>query len=199
MYDHLNGSLAEKNPTSVVVDVNGLGFLVHIPLSTYGVLPSLGEPVRLLVQLIVREDDLSLYGFQTRGERDLFRLLISVSGIGPKIAMTALSGIPIDQLKRAIADGDLAVLTSISGVGRKTAERIVIELREKLSIERKSAGLAGLPGDAAAPAAEDALQALVSLGYRKPDAKAALEKVLKNSDAQKYSVERLIRDALRNV
>lgn len=198
MYEYLEGKLAEKTPATAVLETGGIGFLVHIPVSTYSRLPPLGASVKVLLHFLVREDAHILYGFLTAEERDLFRYLISVTGIGPKIAMTALSGIPIDDLKQAIVDGAVPVLTAISGIGRKTAERIIIELREKIVVEKRTAP-GGAPGSAKGsdPLAEDCLQALVALGYRKQDAKAAVEKALNQAGPSGFSVEDLIRAALK--
>lgn len=197
MYHYLHGKLVEKSPMLAVVDVNGVGYDVHIPLSTYSGLPALGAEVKLLTHFIVREDAQLLHGFLTEDERELFRLLISVSGIGPRVATTALSGLPIQDLKEAIATGAIPVLTAISGIGKKTAERLIVELKEKMVLEQRT--LKSPPVSAAGRIVEDSLQALVSLGYRKPDAKAAVEKAVKDKDGQLLSVEELIRASLKYV
>jgi len=197
MYHYLQGKLVEKSPMLAVLDVNGVGYDVHIPLSTYSGLPSLGSEVKLLTHFIVREDAQLLHGFLTEDERELFRLLISVSGIGPRVATTALSGLPIQDLKEAIATGAIPVLTAISGIGKKTAERLIVELKEKMVLEQRT--LKSPPVSAAGRIVEDSLQALVSLGYRKPDAKAAVEKAVKDKEGQSLSVEELIRASLKYV
>lgn len=197
MYHYLHGKLVEKSPMLAVLDVNGVGYDVHIPLSTYSGLPALGSEVKLLTHFIVREDAQLLHGFLTEDERELFRLLISVSGIGPRVATTALSGLPIHDLKEAIATGAISVLTAISGIGKKTAERLIVELKEKMVLEQRT--LKGPPVSAAGRIVEDSLQALVSLGYRKPDAKAAVEKAVKDKEGQSLSVEELIRASLKYV
>ncbi len=199
MYHHLQGKLLEKNPMNVILDVHGVGYDVHIPLSTYSALPPVGTEVRLLTHFIVREDAHLLHGFLTEEERELFRLLISVSGIGPKVATTALSGLPIEDLKEAIATGAIHVLTGISGIGKKTAERLVVELKEKMVLEKRSSKAA--PSESlggSSRVVEDSLQALVSLGYRKADAKAAVEKAMKDKTGV-VSVEDLIRASLKYV
>jgi Holliday junction DNA helicase RuvA len=200
MYHYLSGRLVDKTPTSVVIELGGVGYQVQIPVSTYGGLPEPGQSVRLLTHFVVREDSHALYGFLTEEERRLFKLLISVSGIGPKIAMTALSGIPVAELKKAIVDGALHILSGISGIGRKTAERIVVELREKLVLEGRegSAGLR-LPVGKQDALIEDSLQALMALGYRRQSAKEAIQKALKTPEAEKLSVEDLIRVSLKYV
>lgn len=200
MYSYLSGRLVEKLPTAVVIDVQGVGYHVQIPVSTFSALPSLGETVKLLTHFVVREDHQALYGFATAEERDMFRLLMSVSGIGPKMAVTVLSGIAIEELKKAIIDGSLVVLTQISGIGRKTAERIIVELREKIVLDKRSAGtpLTELVR-ANEQLVDDSVQALVSLGYKKQSAKEAVQKVLCQPDSAKNSVQELIRSALKFV
>lgn len=197
MFNYLSGKLVEKSPTTVVLDVNGVGYDMTIPVSTYATLPSPGEAVKLLTHFVVREDAQLLYGFATEDERKMFRLLISISGIGPKIANTALSGILVEDLKSAIKEGNVALLTSISGIGKKTAERIVIELREKVIVEGgKTAGkssLSALPSEQ-----KDAVQALVALGYSKSEAQAAVDKAASNA-AEKLAVDQLVRVALKYV
>ena len=198
MYQYLNGNLVEKNAASLVIDVGGVGYHVQIPVSTFSALPELGKSVRILTHFVVREDGHFMFGFFTEEERQLFRLLISVSGIGPKTAMTALSGVAIPELKRALIDGDLAVLTGISGIGRKTAERMVVELREKMVLEERRAPTPGL-GKKESPVVEDSVRALIELGYKKQNAQDAIEKALKNVDPGKIKLEELIRASLRYV
>ena len=130
MIGSLNGKLIEKNPTALIIECSGVGYEVKISLTTFSAIGS-DESIKVFTQFIVREDAQLLFGFATKEERDIFNHLISVSGIGPKTALTALSGIPVPELKRAIIDGDLAVLTGVSGIGKKTAERMIVELREK--------------------------------------------------------------------
>jgi len=200
MYHYLSGKLIEKTPTSVVMDVNGVGYDILIPVSTYSSLPALGQSVKLLTHFVVREDAQLLYGFGTDEERKMFRLLISVSGIGPKIATTALSGILVEDLKLAIKDGNISVLTSISGIGKKTAERMVVELREKVILDgSKSTSLSGSRGTIMISSeAEDAVQALIALGYSKNQAQIAVEKAVKSS-ADKLPIDKLVRVALKFV
>ena len=132
MIAYLQGTIVQKNPTDLVIDVNGVGYAVNIPLSTFEKLEHSTGTVKIFTYLHVREDIMQLYGFATEAEREIFRLLISVSGIGPKMAQGILSGLSINEFKQAILDGNIPALTSISGVGKKTAERLVIELRDKL-------------------------------------------------------------------
>ena len=200
MYDYISGRLVEKSAASMVVDVAGIGYAVSIPVSTFAALPEVGQNVKILTHFVVREDMQALYGFYTEEERRLFRLLLSVSGIGPKSALTVLSGISIADLKRAIVNGNLAVLTGIPGIGRKTAERLVIELREKIVVDEKKVHSSTLDKLQAQDALiEDSLRALVELGYRKQNAQEAIRKAVKNLEDGKYSVPDLIRASLKYV
>ncbi len=200
MYHYLNGKLVEKTATHLVLEAGGVGYQIHIPVSTYAALPSPGHEVRILTHFVVREDAHTLYGFLTEDERHLFRQLISVSGIGPKMAMTALSGISLPELKQAIIEGALPVLTAIAGIGRKTAERIVVELREKLVVEERSKPQpVGVKSQVESSLIEDSLRALVELGYRRQNAKDAIQKAIKDSGSQKLAVSDLIRASLKYV
>lgn len=200
MYQYLSGILTEKTAAAAVLDVQGIGYYVQIPLSTFSALPELGKQVKLLIHFIVREDAQALYGFATEEERQFFRCLISISGIGPKTALTALSGIPVSEFKRAIIDGDLGVLTGVSGIGKKTAERMIIELREKVVIEeRKELSPAGKKAAVFSGAAEDSVRALMELGYKKQNAQEAVEKALRNFESGKAGIEDLIRVSLRYI
>lgn len=198
MFSYLQGTLALKHPTQVVVDVGGIGYEVFIPLSTYSALPDQGQAVCILTHVHIREDAHLIYGFVTEEERSLFKLLLTVSGIGPKMALTVLSGLELTHLKGAIIHEDLAALTSISGIGRKTAERIIIELREKVLLDEKSAQRKTSEkfseGDALI---QDTVLVLLSLGYKKQNAQEAIKKVLGSSGSKKLSVEELVRASLK--
>jgi Holliday junction DNA helicase RuvA len=200
MYHHLNGKIVEKTPTAVILDVNGTGYEVRVSLSTFSSLPNAGETVKLLTHFIVREDLQALYGFATEEEREAFKLLISISGIGPKLAITLLSGVTLAELKRAIQEKNVSVLTAISGIGQKTAERVIVELKDKIGRPETSAGKE-LVHDAniSDQMVEDSVLALVSLGYTKQKAKDAVQKALKTSSGKKVSVEEIIRAALKHV
>src|SRR5579863_10570998 len=168
MITFLQGKLVEALPTQVVVDVNGVGYEVLIPLSSFDKLPQPGQSVKLLTQLVVREDAHTLYGFMTPEERNLFRLLVdTVSGIGPKTALNVLSGISVTAFRGAVANGDIKALSQISGVGKKTAERIVVELKDKVGAagawEAASAQRALSPSD---QRLNDAVLALLALGFK---------------------------------
>jgi Holliday junction DNA helicase RuvA len=176
MITYLHGKLMEALPTQITVDVNGVGYDVLIPLSSFDKLPAPGQPVKILTHLVVREDAHVLYGFMTPGERGLFRLLVqTVSGIGPKIALNILSGISVTAFRGAVASGDLKMLSHISGVGKKTAERIVIELKDKIGpggvLEAQSAQRALSAGE---QKINDAVLALVALGFKPAEAHEAI-------------------------
>jgi len=204
MIAHLSGTLLAKHATSVILDVAGVGYEVTIPVTTFYDLAEPGSPVRLRVYTHVREDALQLFGFRTERERELFTLLISVSGIGPKSGIAMLSGMSADEIVAAIRTNNLARLTSIPGVGRKTAERVVIELRDKMAALSSPALEEELAAGAAAGAPltedalrEDALSALVNLGYQKAAAeKAVTQAVTEGGD---LSVELLLRRSLRHL
>jgi len=171
MIGRLTGRLAAKTPDQVLLDVGGVGYVVHIPLSTFYELPESENPTSLWIHTHVREDTLALYGFLTEHERSLFLLLLGVAGIGPKVALTVLSGIPPAELASALRNQDVRRLVAIPGVGKKTAERMVLELAEKVA-----AFAAEQPAETpAAVAAEDVVSALVNLGYRKTEAEKAVE------------------------
>ena len=191
----LDGRLAEKEPTRVVVDVGGVGYEAAIPLSSYDRLPAAGQRVRLLTVPVVREDAHLLFGFMTAEERELFLLLTSVNGIGPKLGLAVLSGLSVRDLKAAIAAGDVKRLSGISGIGKKTAERLVLEMRDKLG---KGDLAEALTADRAAGPAEaklrDAYLALVSLGYKPADAQRMVKDV-----AVQIAPDSSLEDVLRKV
>ncbi|MDD5086060.1 MAG: Holliday junction branch migration protein RuvA [Candidatus Omnitrophica bacterium] len=195
MFDYLSGKLIEKSPTRIVVDVHGVGYAVNIPLSSFHILPDVESDIQILAHLQIKEDEWQLYGFLTREERDLFRLMLSVSGIGPKTALTVLSGIGLDDLKRALIGEDIEVLTAISGIGRKTAERMIVELKEKVVLEEKRIPLRGGKGRDAFFA--DSVSALVSLGYKRQSAQEAVKKVLSEAVKPVSDVEELIKESLK--
>src|ERR1700685_2340075 len=178
MIAQLRGTLADKRPNQVLVDVGGVGYLVHIPLSTFYALGDLHANVTLLIHTQVREDAIALYGFLSAREKHLFELLISASGVGPVLALKILSGMSVDDLVPAVRSGDIARLTRIPGVGRKTAERMVVELRDKLA-KMETPGEAR-PPVAAAGAAADVVSALLNLGYEERTAEQAVERAAKD-------------------
>ena len=193
MISVLEGTLIEKKPSDVVLNVGGVGFRTIVPLSTYRGLPDLGASARLLTHLIVREDSIELYGFLTSAEREMFRALISVSGIGPKLGLAVLSGLSPDVFHRAVIDEDLGLLTSVSGIGKKTAQRMIVELKEKLSgMDVSSIG----GGDPGREEMGDAVMALMQLGLTRPSAREAVLRV-KHEAGCDLPVEEVIKRALR--
>jgi Holliday junction DNA helicase RuvA len=200
MYHYLNGKIVEKTPARAVLDVNGVGYEVRISVNTFSQLPDLGQTAKLLTHFVVREDAQLLYGFASEDERELFRLLLSVSGIGPKMAITMLSGMTIPELKAAIKDSAIAVLSSISGIGKKTAERVVVDLKDKLPREAGKDSKDILHDmNVSDTMVEDAIQALVALGYTKQKAKDVTQMVLKEKLGKKTTVEEIIRAALKHI
>jgi Holliday junction DNA helicase RuvA len=199
MISTLTGVLASKSPTDITVDVNGVGYAVSIPLSTFQTLGDVNSRVTVYTHLHVREDAMQLYGFASAADRDFFRLLISVSGVGPKIAQALLSGMTAADVKAFIAAGQAAPLTSIPGVGRKTAERLVLELREKLQKSGGDAGVASDPGPTPSAVRNETLLALTSLGYARPAAERAIRAALADDAGRAQTVEELIRRALKHL
>jgi holliday junction DNA helicase RuvA len=195
MIGFLKGRLAAKLPPTLLVDVNGVGYELEAPMSTFYGLPATGEAVALFTHLVIREDAHVLFGFGTEGERRLFRSLLKISGVGPKIALGILSGASVDEFLRTIQAEDVAMLTRIPGIGRKTAERVIIEMRD--SVQKLSApAAAGNPltaGAAQSPQSE-AYGALIALGYKPPEA----ARLLKNADEPGLSTTEIIRRALKS-
>ena len=195
MIAFLDGELVEALPTQVVIAVQGVGYLIQIPLSSFDQLPRPGNRVRLLTHLVVREDAHLLYGFMTAAERDLFRLLLQhVSGVGPKLALAVLSGMSVMHFKAAVVNADVTALAKVSGVGRKTAERIILELKDKVGVaaawEAAAAGRTDQQGRL-----NDALLALISLGFKQVEAHKALREA--QSASANADTEELIRLALK--
>lgn len=203
MIAHLNGRLLSKEPNSVIVDVSGVGYEVSIPLSTFYELENEGSNVQLRIYTHVKEDALQLYGFKTERERKLFVNFISVSGIGPKLGIALLSGMSADELINSIKSNNLARLTLIPGVGRKTAERLIVDLREKMTALAASQVEADTGAKSTQiPSSEDdvrsqALSGLVNLGYQKSAAEKAIDSVL--SEDGEHTVESVLRRGLRKL
>ena len=199
MIAYVAGTLVEKKPTVVVLDVQGLGYRLLIPTSTYEALPETGQPAKLFAHHHVREDAVTLFGFASVAERQTFETMLGVSGIGPKLALAALSAMRPAELRAHVVDGDASILTNIPGVGRKTAERLIVELRDRMArLDLVEAGAAPLSGgsDARAAARADALAALEALGFSRAAAERGLRKALRNHPGQQ-STEELIRLVLR--
>jgi Holliday junction DNA helicase RuvA len=198
MIARLHGRLAEKEPNRVIVDVGGVGYDVAVPLSTYYTLGEPGSDVALRVHTHVREDTLALYGFSTGLELQIFERLIGISGIGPKLALAVLSGIDVADLVRAVQASDVGRLTAIPGIGRKTAERIGLELKDKLPkglIEET--GAAPEPGAAGSELRRDLLSALLNLGYHRPLAEKAADAALSRTGPAAF--ETVLKQALREL
>ena len=196
MITFLEGVVVDKDPTRVVLNVGGVGYEVFIPLSSYDRLPAPGDACKVLTYDHVREDTHALYGFLTADERRMFLMLLNISGIGPKLALTALSGLSIRDLKAAIAQADVKRLSSISGIGKKTAERIVVELRDKLgageALEAITAQEEMTPENART---RDAILALVSLGYKQAEAQQLVRTAVAGAKPE-ATVEEIVRRAL---
>ncbi len=198
MIGRLKGTLAEKQPPALLLDVQGVGYELEAPMSTFYSLPVLGESVQLYTHLVVKDDGHALYGFLTRLERSLFRSLIRVNGVGPKLGLTLLSGMPVDDLIRCIQQQDDVALTRMPGVGKKTAQRLVIDLKDRVG---DLAQPTVAPADGAAPldagmsdgATGDAISALVALGYRPAEA----SKLVSRIDSTGLPSEEIIRLALQ--
>jgi len=195
MIAFLSGKLLEKQANTVIVDVAGVGYEVTVPLSTYYELGEIGSDIRLRIYTHVREDAIQLFGFKTNRERDLYLKLISVQGIGAKSGISLLSGMSADEIILALRTEDLARLTSIPGVGRKTAERLVIELRDKVSDVAGAAGTSPTGALAVDEVFDDALSALVNLGYQRNLAEKALKQTVQ--DGTEMSVQKLLRRSLQ--
>ena len=193
MITHIQGRLTEKNPTNVVIDCNGVGYLINISLHTFSQIPE-QEKLKLYTHLQVREDAHTLYGFSSLAEREIFRLLISVSGIGTNTARTMLSSLTPTQVKEAIASGDVAVIQSVKGIGSKTAQRVIIELKDKVLKVYDIDESVMSPNNTNR---DEALSALEVLGFAKKQSERVVDKILKTqSDA---AVETIIKEALKNL
>jgi Holliday junction DNA helicase RuvA len=191
----LTGKIAHKSPEYIILDVNGVGYRVQIPFSTYYELPEGGAQISLNIYTHVKEDAISLYGFRTAEEKNFFQLLISVSGIGPKLAKDILSNIQVNELAAAILRGDLARLSAVPGIGKKTAERLVLELKDK--VRKLELGAAATDGEHVAPSSgieEDVASALINLGYKEAVVKKALAEMRVSPDD---SMEQVLKQALK--
>ena len=171
MIGRLKGTLVEKTPPSILVDVSGVGYEVDVPMSTFCNLPEVGAEVTLLPHFVVREDAMLLYGFGTAAEREAFRALIRISGVGPRIGLAVLSGLTVEQLAAAVEKGEAGLLTRIPGIGKKTAERLILELKGKL----QGAAFANLAAETSTGARADILSALGALGYSEREALSAVK------------------------
>ncbi len=194
MFDYINGRVVHKTPTAIVIEANGIGYKIHIPLSTFERIPD-KEKIKILTRLLISKDfEVKVYGFLSLEERDLFDLLISISGVGPNMALTILSASSVSQFKKFVVGNDSQALQRIKGVGKKTAERIILELKETI--------VSIVPEEVSSVEAQelatksDAIMALISLGYARPSAERAINLASKNLDASE-KVEVLIKEALK--
>ena len=200
MITFLEGTLVEALPTQIIVAVHGVGYQVSIPLSSFDKLPAPGAPIKILTHLQVREDAHVLFGFMTAAERDLFRLLVNnVSGIGPKTALDVLSGISVTHFKTAVVNGDAGLLSKTKGIGKKTAERIIVELKDKVGVAAawEAASAAHSPSPEQTQT-NDAVLALISLGYKQVDAYKVVKQAQDKGGAS-LTTEELVRQALKSM
>lgn len=201
MIASLTGILKQKTPHSIIVDVHGVGYEAVVPLTTFYQLPSQNETVHLWTYTHVREDALQLFGFSTVEEKNVFLLLLGISGIGPKLAINILSGLPLAELVAAVKQGDIAKLSSIPGIGRKTAARLALELKEKILAVAVDSSAAGPIVEKDAQRIEDTVSALVHLGYKSPLAKDAVKAVLQSRNGESggdgLPIEELIKETLK--
>ena len=193
MIGSLIGLIKEKTPSSILLEVNGIGYEIALPLSTSFQLPNVGESAYLLTHLVVREDQHSLYGFATDEERKLFRALIKISGVGAKLAITILSGTNVNGFIQSVINEDIDALVHLPGIGKKTAERLIVEMKDKVS--EISSDKNSLSQSNENSAVAEAINALVNLGYKTKDAKTILDKI----ESEGLTVEELIRQALKSL
>lgn len=199
MIDYLKGTLVAATPHHAVIEAGGIGYRVLIPISSYEALPRPGAEVKLLTHLHHREDEITLYGFAAEEERAVFDLLLGVSGIGPRTALAILSGVSVSAFRQAVASGDVRLLSSVRGIGKKTAERLVVELKDKVSLLpalAREAAQSRLAGGEAKSA--DVLEALLSLGYKPLQAQKAIEAALAAAE-EGWTVEQLLKEALKHI
>ncbi|KAB2881567.1 Holliday junction branch migration protein RuvA [bacterium] len=198
MIAHIQGIVAEKTPMRVVIDVSGIGYELLIPISSYDKIGAIGETTKLLTYQHVREDVLQLFGFSTKEEREMFLLLISISGIGPKSALGIISSIAVKELKHAIAHENLTLLTAVPGIGKKTAQRIVVELKDKVAKMGVTVDAASkFAASGSSQTADEAMMALISLGYHKSVSEKAIVRALQENPDNPMSLQELIKAALR--
>ncbi|MBN1828228.1 MAG: Holliday junction branch migration protein RuvA [Deltaproteobacteria bacterium] len=193
MIARLRGILSYKSTNFIIIDVNGVGYGIQVPLSTFYELPEAGEKVSLVIHTHLKEDSINLFGFLNEREKRMFELMITVSGIGPRLAMNVLSGISTDRLEEALSTGDLRHLVAVPGVGRKTAERMILELKDKVNrvLAEVDPALAKI-----SPLEEDALSALINLGYKAATAKKAISTVI-SMEQDALTLEKVLMDALK--
>lgn len=195
MIGRLSGVLARKEPPALLVDVNGVAYELEAPMSTFYDLPSTGEKVTLYTHLVVRDDAHLLYGFSRESQRQLFRSLLKVNGVGPRVALAVLSGLSEQELYQSLANDDIARLTKVPGIGRKTAERLIVELRDKAEAMLASSGASARPTNIPADPVQEAISALIALGYKPNEASRAVSAV----PGEGLTSENIIRAALKGL
>lgn len=201
MFSHIRGILTHSNPIYVVVETHGIGYKIFIPASIYGDLPQIGQPVILQLSFVVRELSQALYGFFSEEERDFFEVLLGVTGIGPKTALSLIGHLSVHNLSEALSNSDFATICKVPGIGRKSAERLVIELRDKLPslfTSKSAAGSSTISQDPRAKTVQDAMSALINLGYNQATAQKALKKTLQ-SIPEPIDLTELITVSLKHV
>ena len=204
MISFIKGILAFKSPTWIEVDVNGVGYGLGIPLSTFDRLPEKGEKVHLLTYLQVKEDGFNLFGFLTPAEKEIFSMLLSISGVGPRISLALLSSLSEHQIEKAVLTDDISLLSSVHGIGKKTAERIILDLRDKMkkrgvTLDLSDSENAAKTGTSLNQTSEDAASALITLGYPVPDSKSVIASITKTSEGASLPIEVLIREGLNRL
>lgn len=195
MIGQVRGVILEKKPPQLIVDVQGIGYEIDAPMSTFFQLPEVGKTVQLFTHFTVREDAHQLFGFYTKDERQLFRTLLKVNGVGPRLALTILSSVKVEGFVQAVIHNDVDSLTKIQGIGKKTADRLLIEMRDKLSEWSHQSQLTHTPNQVRHQIIQDAISALITLGYKQPEANRYVTKI----DDGKLSSEELIKRALREM
>jgi Holliday junction DNA helicase RuvA len=201
MIAQISGIVVDANFTEIIVDVNGVGYLIFIPMSTYDKLPETGKKVTLMTFLNVREDALDLYGFATKPEKELFALLRTVSGIGPKVALNILSSMSVENFCNAVANGDVKIITTLKGLGKKTAERLVLELKNKIAAISPTSTFqqSVSPEGKVAKAAEEATLALVQLGFKYDQVAQTVHAIAKELPEKECSTENLMKRAMASI
>ncbi|MCS7229221.1 MAG: Holliday junction branch migration protein RuvA [Candidatus Kryptonium sp.] len=195
----LEGKVVSKAPTEIVIDVGGVNYLVHIPVTIYDKIGDVGSNTKLYTYLIVKDEEMFLYGFSSIEEREFFKMLISVSGIGPKMAQAIMSGMSVDELKESIVRGDVSTLISIPGVGKKTAERVIVELRDKIAKIEFAGKHPEFVSSDQVEVRNEALLALISLGFTRQSAEKAIRLAIKENEKKEFTVEELVKLALRHI
>lgn len=195
----LEGKVVNKTPTEIVIDVGGVNYLVHIPVTVYDKIGDIGSNAKLYTYLVIREEEILLYGFSSIEEREFFKLLISVSGIGPRMAQAIMSGMSVDELKESIVRGDVSTLVSIPNVGRKTAERVIVELRDKIAKIELAGKQPEFISSDQVEVRNEALLALISLGFTRQVAEKAIRLAIKENEKKEFTVEELVKLALRHI